>query len=137
MACTETQPYTSEICDVVEPDFARLNPKQHLIDAANKYLAASPPSRHPHHSGPSAVGRPILCAWRWLVRDADKETVYYISLSPGRKKARELEGPTDLAYRGVMPAALGRAVQQTDVENEENVSDVEEYATIYDNPSCT
>ena len=47
-------------------------------------------------------------------------------------KASDLEDTTNLAYRGVMPAALRRAIQKTHVENKKNVSDGGEFVTIYD-----
>ena len=48
-----------------------------------------------------------------------------------RKKATAIEGPADLACKGVMPIAFGRAIQQAD-KDEENVDvDIDDASTIF------
>ena len=79
----------------------------------------------------------ILKAWRWLVRDTDSENIFDSTFATDRKKASALEGPADLAYRGVMPAALGRAIQNVDIEKEDKDPDLEWFATIYDPAQTT
>ena len=91
MVCTESEPCTSEVCDAVESELARLISKQQLIAAANKYHAASPVSFHMHHSSPRVGRWPILCAWRRLVKDPNKETLFYNSSSLDRKKPASLK----------------------------------------------
>ena len=55
---------------------------------------------------------PLLSAWRWLVPTLDREVI--LSADTGGHSAAAVcaEGECDLAHRGVLPAALGRAILQ-------------------------
>ena len=55
---------------------------------------------------------PLLSAWRWLVPTLGREVI--LSADTGGHSAAAVcaEGECDLAHRGVLPAALGRAILQ-------------------------
>ena len=55
---------------------------------------------------------PILRAWRWLVRDSERETQYSDAYDKNIAKAMEMEDEFDMAYRAVIPAPLGRAIMK-------------------------
>ena len=94
----------------MEAQLTKLNSTQHLIGAAKEFYVDAPPAPLLHPAGLIAARWQIVCAWRWLIRGPDKEALFSIALTKDPTKAIELEGPMDLAYRGVMPAALGRAI---------------------------
>ncbi len=80
----------------------------------------------------------MLAAWRWLVRMPKREALI-ADEGPDESSARclSLEGPCDLAYRGVLPAALGRALRRAPTAEpmgsvEVVTANIEEYATARD-----
>ena len=55
---------------------------------------------------------PILRAWRWLVRDSDKEQRHSDTYATHRITASAMEDEFDLAYRAIVPARLGWAIMK-------------------------
>ena len=50
----------------------------------------------------------------------------------GQTKVIGIDGPADLAYRGIMPAARGRAIRNVDSEREDKDTHLKEFATMFD-----
>ena len=110
MECLETVTYTDEICDSVEAILSNFGPSSDLIDAATQYYdkLSSPFFFDPPAS--SIMRWPILSAWRWIVRNPAREDV--LRTAPDGQPDPIQESAFDLAYRAVIPAALGYAIHK-------------------------
>eukprot|EP00439_Symbiodinium_sp_Y106_P055377 s232_g7.t1 len=110
MSCVHMSPLVDALRDSVEAALTELQSPDFLIAAAcawrsrTEYLVPGVPS-------PRDVSRwPVLSAWRWLVSFPEREA--YLSEEPrgsSRDCSHRAKGH-DLAYRGVLPLALGKAL---------------------------
>ena len=112
MECLETVFHSNEICDAVEAILASLGSPTELIDAASEYYAKSPSPFLFDFPRSSSTRWPILSAWKWIVRNPLREDVLRTALDG--HSAPIQEGAFDLAYRAVLPAALGYAIHKMD-----------------------
>ena len=120
MQSSETEKYAEDICDAVEAELGNQECTQQLVEAANKHFAGDAFPLHLQPSSHSAARWPILCAWRWRVRIPANEAVLNALRASDHSDTSDVEGPTDLAYRCVMPAALGYAIQKIDTRPRHN-----------------
>ena len=129
MECPETELYANEICDAVEGVLASLECSALLIDAANKYFATTNPAFVYDPSAVCSARWPILSAWRWLVRIPAREEV--LRTAPAGQSDPVQETAFDLAYRCVLPAAIGYAIHTVQIPLVCQEA-AEDYATIFD-----
>ena len=134
MECPETALHSNEICDAVEFTLAGLGFPTELRDAGVEHYAKFP-SPFLFDLPPSSSRRwPILSAWKWIVRNPLRENAFRSPLDG--HSASIQEGAFDLAYRAVLPAALGYAIHRMD-QPRIGVDPTEEEATICDSSLIT
>ena len=96
----------------VEAELVRWNRSNDLIAAAMEFH--NPRSLPPASCAPAATLAaarwPILSAWRWRVMGPEHEVLFTGADQFISRSSVALEGPRDLAYRGVLPMALGSAL---------------------------
>ena len=128
MECIETVIYTDEICDSVEAILSGFGPSSELINAATQYYDnLSSPFFFFDLPASSIMRWPIPSAWKWIVRNPSREDV--LRTAPDGQSDPIQEGAFDLAYRAVLPAALGYAIHK--VKYLQTIGDpYEEDATI-------
>jgi hypothetical protein len=111
MSCTAMRALQDMVRDLVEQELLRCAPEAVLIEEAAVWWAQEQDSgRLPGSVHNESQARwPTLSAWRWLVpvptREEDIGRVIESS-APWTLP----QGPSDLAYRGVIPRGLGKAV---------------------------
>ena len=86
------------------------------------FHAAKPPASAEEDTA-NASRWPILWAWRWLARDTEKYESFSELYENEKMKAIDVEDEFDLAYRGIVPALLGRATQRIGKEEDDNYSE--------------
>ena len=108
MSYVHMGPLVDALRDSVEAALSELQPPALLIAAATAWRARNA-NLVPGVPSPSDVSRwPVLSAWRWLVAFPEREA--YLSEEPrgsSRDCSHRAKGH-DLAYRGVLPLALGK-----------------------------
>ncbi|CAE7837193.1 unnamed protein product [Symbiodinium sp. CCMP2592] len=109
MSCPAMRPMVHHFLDDVEAELVRFgSAAQHSLEAARR-LPASPKSPTPE----DATRWPILTAWRWLVPMRTEIADFAADAAGSSAVPTRMESGTDLAYRGVLPAALGRFITRT------------------------
>ena len=99
-----------------------------MIRQGKEFLAAKPPVSDEEDTA-NASRWPILRAWRWLAIDTEKEKRFSELYENEKMKAIDVHDEFDVAYTGIVPASLGRAIQR--IEKEKDIySRGEEYATM-------
>jgi len=128
MRCWEMRSLADFVRDKVEAELLFDNSRVRLLDAAAAYRDSLDEQGRPHPLpavDPRAVSRwPVLSAWRWLVPLPGREELLSGLSEHGGAPAAAVEQEYDLAYRGVMPRALGLALagppsSPSDSEDEE------------------
>ena len=110
MECPETELYANDICDAVEGVLVSLGCSVLLLDAAKKHFDTTKPAFVYAPSAVCSTRWPILSAWRWLVRIPAREDV--LRTAPVGQSDPVQETAFDLAYRSVLPAAIGYAIHK-------------------------
>jgi hypothetical protein len=113
MCCPELQPCRDAVCDAVERELISQATAANLTRAADSWWLDME-DRHGFQRpvAPPRASRhrwPVLSAWRWLVPILIVEEQLDASVYSSVRGVR-LEGPADLAYRCLLPKALGRAL---------------------------
>ena len=113
MECPETELYANDICDAVEGVLVSLGCSVLLLDAAKKHFDTTKPAFVYAPSAVCSTRWPILSAWRWLVRIPAREDV--LRTAPVGQSDPVQETAFDLAYRSVLPAAIGYAIHKVEI----------------------
>ena len=125
--CAETKLYTESICEAVEAEWFRLCRREQIIIEGQTFHPKTLPVALEEDSA-IADRWPILRAWRWLVKDSEKETRYSDFYKKNNMQAIETEDAFDMAYGAIITLPLGWAIMKI-IEKDDRYSDDEEYAT--------
>ena len=138
MTCREMGRLQKSVRDVVEVELGFGGAGERLRGEVDVWWASEQAAgRHPGYISPAVTARwPTLAAWRWLVPVQEREELVGADIERSATGAA-LEGPADLAYRGALPRALGKALDSPTGESvQEGASEEgEEYATMYEVPA--
>ena len=119
MSCSAMQPLVEALRDDMEAELSRVATRARLVEAAAAARLSS-------HGGtyPTSQRWPVLSAWRWLVPSSSEIEVFGAEVNGSSRETTRLEHGHDLAYRGIMPQELGRALKRLAGEESANVSSV-------------
>ncbi|CAE7257788.1 unnamed protein product, partial [Symbiodinium necroappetens] len=110
MSCEHMRPLVDALRDSVETALTASQPSDSLIAAAAGWRSRSANLLPGVPSPEDAARWPVLSAWRWMVAIPEREA--FLTEEPrgsSRDSSRRAKGH-DLAYRGVIPLALGKAL---------------------------
>ena len=110
MSCEHMRPLVDALRDSVETALTASQPSDSLIAAAAGWRSRSANLLPGVPSLEDAARWPVLSAWRWMVAIPEREA--FLTEEPrgsSRDSSRRAKGH-DLAYRGVIPLALGKAL---------------------------
>ena len=132
MGCTALAPLVNLLRDDMERDLAAIAGSSHLLEAARRWQTSVQRrgGEHPPSPPPSVVERwPILAAWRWLVPIPAREALLSQDVAGSSAASANKECGTDLAYRGVLPKALGVAICHLSPASLEDL-ELEQFASL-------
>jgi hypothetical protein len=138
MQCEDLRHVADRVRDIVEAELLRAASADTLIAAANSWWEEEEVRGGAVLRAPvirSAEQRwPILTSWRWLVPMPSREAVFNADVDGHSSNGTAIEGANDLAYRGVLPRALGIALAgyEPALANLDEEVDVEDEATFQD-----
>ena len=139
MTCPFLKPTREIWLDAMEGELSSLlSLNEWLVLATSWWSDEQEAGRGYHKSSLDAASTnrwPILSAWRWCVSMPDREALYAEEPQGHSSHGVSLEGACDLAYRGIVPRALGKALDAHDMvvgaaPPVHSDSDGEEYATL-------
>ena len=138
MACRALEPFQELVRDVVEAELGVGGAGERLrVEADLWWASEAVAGRHAGDISAAAAARwPTLAAWRWLVPVREREELVGVDVTSSAPGAA-MEGPADLAYRCVMPRALGKVLDSQEGASLQVCAseEGEEYGTIHDAPT--
>ena len=108
-------PYSDLVRDLLEAELCAVAPREEGVRRGNAWRLEEQerwrgPWTHARFAvpGAAAAGRwPGLCSWGWAVPSEELEAALGALSADWSSRASQLEGPEELAYRSVIPKALG------------------------------
>ena len=111
MMCMAMQALPNNVHDIIESELLTSSSEGALIEAAARWwVKEQERGRTPGVVPARSCERwPVLSAWRWLINVPDREhAIGQVTERSG--PGTQLEGPSDLAHRAIMPKDLARAL---------------------------
>lgn len=134
MTCTCVSEVRDQVRDVIEAELCRHVERSVLLAAADEWWE-SMEERGMGSSSRAAVSNadkrrwPVLARWRWLVSMPSREALFSRDVGGHSSEDVRAECEVDLAYRGVIPRALGYVLRETSDTMDPESSSEEDFAT--------
>ena len=110
MSCAHMRPLVDAIRDSIEAALTATVPLDSLIAAAAAWRSSNA-NLLPGVLSPGDAARwPVLSAWRWMVAFPEREAFLTEEPRGSSRDCSRRAGGHDLAYRGVLPLALGKTL---------------------------
>ena len=132
MTCPDTWEHQCVVRDTLEQELAMDGAGQHLMDRAGEWwveqASRNGGARRTEIPLETARRWPILSSWRWVVPCPSFEAAIRAADVHSSAPGVAMETALDLAYRGIVPSCLARAVEGVEPTAVSSASEAEEYA---------